>query len=347
MQTSGNLVGALANVAVSAGKRSDSGPKYPIGVRLKAWWLGEETAEVFARRQVEDSEDFDEIDDEAADGLPSAPKKPSSTGNLVDTDTYWAPARIAAAQMVWGKGFAGPGDEAYLMSLVNVAGLKSDMSILDLSGGLGGAARALSERFGGLWIDSFEMSPELVKVGMEQTKMAGMTKKVPLESFDPAKPHWKKKFDFAFAREAFYQIEKKEVLLLAIAKSLKPTGQCLLTDLVVREEGLSSPALDAWKASEPNPVYPWSVAQYRTFFEKLSLPMSLSPQDLTEGYCKLIVSGWWKAQNAIIQAKKSGDYDEEVLATLGDEAERWAARTAALQSGDLCVYRFYSDKRRR
>ncbi len=346
MQTSGNLVGALANVAVSAGKRSDSAPKYPIGLRLKAWWLGEETADLFARGPSGDlEEDFD--DEAGADGLASPPKKASGTPKMVDTGTYWSPARITAAQMVWGKGFARPGDEAYLMSLVNVAGLKPDMSILDLSGGLGGAARALSERFGGLWINGFEMSPELAKIGMEQAKMAGMTKKVPLESFDPAKPHWKKKFDFAFARETFYQVEKKEIPLLAIAKSLKPTGQCLLTDLVIREEGLSSPALDAWKASEPNPVYPWTVDKYREFFEKLTLPMSLSPLDLTEGYCNLIVSGWWNAQNAILRAKKSGDYDEEVLATLGDEAERWAARTVALQSGDLCVYRFYSDKRRR
>jgi hypothetical protein len=75
--------------------------------------------------------------------------------------------------------------------------------------------------------------------------------------------------------------------------------------------------------------------------------MSLSPLDLTEGYCNLVVSGWWKAQNTILQAKKSGNYDEEVLATLGDEVERWAARTAAMQSGDLRVFRFYSDKRRR
>lgn len=348
MRTSGNLVGAVDNVAVSADKRSDSAPKYPLGVRLKAWWSGEETAEVFARGQSEDlAGDSGEFDDGEADGLPSAPKKTSGTPIVVNTDTYWAPARIAAAQMVWGKGFAGPGDEAYLMSLVNVAGLKTDMSILDLSAGLGGAARALSERFGGLWINAFEMSPELAQVGMEQSKMAGMTKKVPLESFDPAKPHWKKKFDFAFARETFYQIKKKEILLLAIAKSLKPTGQCLLTDLVLREEGLSSPELDAWKTSEPNPVYPWSVEQYRTFFEKLSLPMSLSPLDLTEGYCNLVVSGWWKAQNTILRAKKSGNYDEEVLATLGDEVERWAARTAAMQSGDLRVFRFYSDKRRR
>ena len=336
------LVGALANVAVSAGKPSDPASKYPFRVRLKAWWLGEETADVFARSHFEDSAGDSEEPD-----LPTPSKKASSTPKIVNTGTHWAPARIAAAQMVWGQGFAKPGDKAYVISLVNIAGLKPDMSIIDLSAGLGGPARALSERFGGLWIDGFEMSPELAKVGKEQTKMAGMTKKVPLETFDPAKPPWKKKYDFAFARESFYQIEKKEMLLLAIAKSLKPSGQCLLTDLVVREKGLSSPALDAWKASEPNPVYPWSVDQYREFFEKLKLPMSLSPLDITEDYCNLVVSGWWNAQNTILRAKKSGDYDEEVLATLGDEAGRWAARTAALQSGDLGVYRFYSDKRRR
>lgn len=269
MQTSGNLVGTLANVAASAGNRSDSAPKYPIGVRLKAWWLGEEAAEVFARRKLEDSDGFDDesAGGEAEDVHPSPPKEDSSTTEPADTGTYWTPARISAAQMVWGPGFAGPGDEAYLMSLVNVAGLTADMSIIDLSAGLGGALRALSERFGGLWIYAMEMSPELAKAGMEHTRMAGMKKNVPIEGFDPAKPEWKKKFDFAFARETFYQIEKKEIVLLAIAKSLKPTGKCLLTDLVVREEGLSSPALDAWKASEPNPVHPWSVDRYQKKFK--------------------------------------------------------------------------------
>lgn len=320
-------------------------PKYPLGVRLKAWWLGEDREDVFARLQTDDSEEFGESD--AADDVSSLLNTAPGTPDDADPDVFWASTRLAAAQTVWGKGYAAAGDEDYVMSLVNVAGLKSDMSILDLSAGLGGAARALSERFGGLWISGFDISPDLAKAGMELSTMAGMAKKVPVESFDPAKPDWKKKFDFVFAREAFYQIEKKEVVLLAIAKALKPAGQFLLTDLVVREKGLSSPAIEAWKASEPNPVHPWSVDQYKAFFEKLSLPMSLSPQDLTESYCKLVIDGWWKAQDVIRRAKESGKYDEAILAALVDEAERWAARTAALQSGDLCVYRFYSDKRLR
>lgn len=314
-------------------------------MRLKAWWLGEYPEDIFVGSDFDESEAPEDAG--AADG-PSPPrKKAAKTPKMANAGPYWAPARVTAAQMVWGQGFATPGDQRYLMNLVNVAGLNPDMSILDLSAGLGGAARALSERFGGLWITALEASPELAEAGMEQSTMAGMAKKVPLQNFDPAMPAWKKKFDLAFARESFYQLEKKEVLLLAIAKSLKPAGQCLFTDLVVREEGLSSPALDAWMGSEPNPVYPWTVEKYREFFDKLKLPMSLSPLDLTEDYCNLVVSGWWNAQNTILRAKESGNYDEQVLAALIDEVERWAARTAALQSGDLSVYRFYSDKRRR
>lgn len=361
-------MGALANVAVSEEKGGDSAPKYPLGERLKAWWLGqepegtqgesapkyplgvrlrswwrgEEPEGIFTQGHFEESDDPDRTD-----GRQAPTKKASKIPEMAKTGPYWTPARVTAAQMVWGQGFATPGDQRYLTNLVNVAGLNPDMSILDLSAGLGGAARALSERFGGLWITALETSPELAKAGMEQSTMAGMAKKVPLQSFDPAKPAWKKKFDLAFARESFYQLEKKEVLLLAIAKSLKPTGQCLFTDLVVREEGLSSPALDAWMGSEPSPVYPWSVEQYRAFFDKLKLPVSLSPLDLTEDYCTLVVDGWWNAQNTILRAKQSGNYDEQVLAALIDEVGRWAARTAALQSGDLSVYRFYSDKRRR
>lgn len=331
----------MANVAVSAGKQENTAPKYPLGVRLKAWWLGEDTVDVFARLPVKDAAGRAK---NKAERRRVRPKVDLSLA--LDTSKHWTPSRITAAQMVWGKGFAAAGNEAYITNLVNVAGLNPDMSILDLSAGLGGAARALSERFGGLWITALESSPDLADVGMEQSKMAGMTKKVPVEKFDPATPVLAKKFDFIFARESFYQFEKKEVLLLAIAKALKPQGQCLLTDLVIREEGLSSEALEAWKNSEPEPVHPWTVAKYRAFFDKLSLPISLSPLDLTEEYCSLVVNGWWNAQNMLIRAKASGDYEDDVLAALSDEVGRWAARTAALQSGDLCVYRFYSDKRR-
>ncbi len=333
----------MANAAVRIDEEDEgeeAAPHYPFRVRLKAWWEGENAADVFARKYPDGLEK--EEDDEPSDKSP-APR----TKEKYNPDKMWVPTRIDAAQMVWGKGFIAPGDEAYLFNLVNVANLKPDMSILDLSGGLGGPARLLSERFG-LWINAFDTSAELAEIGMEQSKMAGMTKKVPVESYDPAKPEWqKKKFDFIFSREAFFQIPKKEVTLLAIAKSLKPEGQCLITDLVLREKDLKSKAVDEWIASESQPVQLWTVARYRELFEKLSLPTSLSPQDLTQDYCALIVNGWRKAQAKMAKAKKSGNFDPEVMACLGEEAERWAKRTVALQSGDLQVYRFYSDKKSR
>ena len=317
---------------------------YPFRVRLRAWWEGENAADVFARKYPDGLEK--EEDDEESSDKPPPLHEPRKVERY-NPDKMWVPARIEAAQLVWGKGFVVPGDEAYLFNLVNVANLKPDMSILDLSAGLGGAARLLSERFG-LWISAFDISPELAQIGMEQSKMAGMTKKVPVDFFDPAKPEWaEKKFDFIFARESFFQIPKKEGTLLAMAKSLKPEGQCLTTDLVLREKDLKSKAVDEWIASEPQPVHLWTVARYRELFEKLNLPTSLSPHDLTQDYCALIVNAWRKAQAKIANGQKSGKFDTETLECLAKEADRWAKRTAALQSGDLQVYRFYSDKKSR
>ena len=323
---------------------AEAPPKYPLRVRLKAWWDGANAADVFARKYP-DGLEKDEEDDESADKPPPLHEPPKDKNS--GPDKLWTPARIEAAQIVWGKGFVAAGDENYLLNLVNVANLKPDMSILDLSGGLGGPARLLSERFG-LWISAFDTSPELAEIGLEQSKMAGMTKKVPVDYYDLAKPEWaEKKYDFIFARETFFQIPKKEGMILAMAKSLKPEGQCLITDLVLREKDLKSKVVDEWIAAELEPVHLWTVARYREIFEKLSLPTSLSPQDMTQDYCALILNAWQNAKAKIAKAKKSGKVDTETLELLGKEAERWAKRTAALESGDLQVYRFYSDKKSR
>lgn len=169
----------------------------------------------------------------------------------MEAQTPWAPTRREAAQIVWGEGFIGPHEESYVLSFVNILGLKPEMSILDLRAGLGGPSRLLVERLG-VWITGREISAELASEGMELAHKAGMAKKATIDHIDPVAPDLpEKKYDVAFAIDTFYRIEDKTAFLGAIAASLKPKAQISFTDLVASDEDHGE-ILQQWMDLEPD-----------------------------------------------------------------------------------------------
>ncbi len=322
-----------------------AGVKYTFGHKFRAWWEGVPPAD------LKTNNDADDADDEfipARRAPPPLHPAEESADNVKTTKVvaHWNPTRIQAAELVWGKGNSGPGDQAYLLELVRILHLTSDMTVLNLGAGLGGAARFFSEQFG-LWITAQEASPVLAEAAMERSVMAGMTKKVPVTTFDPAEPDLpEKKFDFVFSREALFRLENKRVWLDALAAASKATCQFVFTDLVTREPAEAGHGLiDAWKAVDPEVPHLWTLEQYKDYFANGMLATLHAPLDLTESFCSLIISGWWKAQRTMRRMKQSGDYDPLLLDALAEEAELWALCTAALQSGELAIYRFYGNKR--
>ena len=219
------------------------------------------------------------------------------------------------------------------------------MSVLDIGAGLGGAARIISERFG-VWITALESSQFLVSEGMELSVMAGLSKKVPVTIFDPnAAELPEKKFKFIFSKDTFYRLEHKTEWLDAIAASMNQTAQFMITDIVtVGDHTDESPLTKSWRSSESDLIHLWSLEKYNKYFGGKKLATLHAPLDVTKNYCDAVVSGWWRAQQAMRKLKRSGDYEAELFDALAQEAEVWALRTAALQAGELAVYRFYGNK---
>ncbi len=317
----------MGTTAAAAGANDRNRTKPPFRERLAAWWHGYELVPAGATESAEP-------DGEGPAAAAPAPRPAPGAGRT------WNADRLAAVELIWGKGFIWPGGAEHALSLVKPTTLDPAMQVLDLSAGLGGADRAIVDEFG-IWMTGLEASKELAEEGMQQSTMAGMAKKAPISHYDPeAADLPEDKFDRVFARETFFRVRMKEQLFESIQQTLKEGGEFLFTDYVLRREGAKSEAIDRWTAKEDGPVYPWSVEKYEEMFQTLNMELRVT-EDMSESYRGLILGGWHR----FLRALSATRMPPSLLLSAVDEAELWASRVAAMESGDVALYRFVALKK--
>lgn len=296
----------------------------PLGTRLKAWWEGYEL--------VDPNQQAADVDGPAAVDTPPV-EKPSRK--------LWTAESAEAAELIWGNGFVLPGGEGYFLDLVKPFGLTPAMSVLDLSAGLGGGTRALTTNFG-VWVEGMEPSPKLAELAMEKSTMAGLSKKAPIKNYDPdALDLPKSKFDCAFSREALFSVVRKDETLKAMEKALKDKGQIVLTDFVVRSSKLETDAVTNWRDAEPSLIWPWSPDDYSNLAAALGLELRVA-EDMTDKYRVMIMQGWSEFMNMLKDKRLLPKMMLEVV----EEAELWANRIKAIDSGDVRIFRFHLLKKK-
>ena len=176
---------------------------------MKAWWDGTEVA--------------------AEQALPERDESAQAPTVVADQEQMghpiWTRARITAVQFLWGKGYWAPGDSEYTIKHLKPLGLNKDMSMLDLSAGLGGPGRDAVDSFG-IWISGKEPDSALAHVGMELSTMAGMARKMPVEPYDAESVALgEDRYQVIVANTLLSTVKDKARLLRAIASSTKPGGQ--------------------------------------------------------------------------------------------------------------------------
>jgi hypothetical protein len=67
----------------------------------------------------------------------------------------WDDKRLETAQLIWGKGYCGPGDSEYVTSMSKLLDMTSKMSITVIGVSLGRPSRVLISEFGA-WITGYE-----------------------------------------------------------------------------------------------------------------------------------------------------------------------------------------------
>jgi cyclopropane fatty-acyl-phospholipid synthase-like methyltransferase len=298
--------------------------------RFIAWWEGYElppAAPAEEKKVAKLKEDTTKIE----------PARPQSAE---ERRHVWNHTRIRICERIWGAGFVTPGGTEHVMKLVKPFALNPKMSYLDLGAGLGGGARAVADAYG-MWVTAMEPHEVLAEAGMEQSTLAGMAKKAPVIAYDPESIELRANgFDCIFAKEVFYTVVDKRHLFSTIVKALKSHGQMIFTDyLLAKTDHMEDPTKN-WAAHEPIRPEMWSVKQMREHLEKLKLEIRIE-DDMSKEMCDLILQGWLEA----IRNFRPGQLEADEGMTLLAEAELWARRLAALESGDVRLYRMHVLKR--
>jgi cyclopropane fatty-acyl-phospholipid synthase-like methyltransferase len=254
----------------------------------------------------------------------------------VEPDPVWPPARIVLAQRLWGEGFVEVGGAELVKQLAVSLNPTPNVSLLDMSAGLGGAARALNEMFG-VYVTGLEAHPELARIGAEMSKRKGMAKVASVEHYDPMTFAPARLYNGILVREGlFHQPHLGEVFTRAV-KALKPGGTLVLVDYVrVPSENPNTRYL-AWIDAERQMVHPWTTQQYGAACKELNLEVHAF-EDMTDAYRKTVLQGW----AAMLADLHLTDLGEGEATALVEEAEMWMHRVMAFEHNALRVMRLHA-----
>lgn len=308
-------------------------PDVTLRERLCAWWEGEELT---AQQQSDDNHQKTSVDQPESDTEAEQPETVDLTP--VVPEVVWNAERRALAQIVWGPGFVRPGGLDYIYDLVNGFSLDHTMSMLEVGAGLGAGSRAVVDKFGA-YVTALERNADLVEEGKGLNTVHDVEDKVQFEVFDPAEAKFKSIYYVgALMRDVLLYVPNKKDLLKGIIGSVKPEGQIMITDFFFDEDD-DSAELAAWQSIEAEAVYPWSVDAVKKIFASSNVVMRTAA-DESDAYRDMVLPTW----NDFLEKIQSREVTDDLMAAMLYEAELWARRLAALESGALKYYRILGVK---
>ena len=296
--------------------------------RLKAWWEGYDTSGLGrrakpARRRAN-----------SADG--PEPEPVAETAGPMPFSRIWSVDRVNLAEAIWGQGFHTPCGTDHLATLIKPLALDETMSVLNLGAGPGGIAHMIA-RTTGAWVTGLDADPVLAWAGMNRSLKAGLAKRAPIQAFNAERPEFDKRYDAMVAKECFFTVHRKEELFAAIVQALKPRAQLQFTDYVLKHSAGGGTVLNAWRSGEPERPYPWTIAQIADRLRQLGCDIRIT-EDISDSHRSMILTAWDRLTTILPHRKADDDFQELIM----QEGELWMRRIAALETGDLRIYRFYA-----
>lgn len=318
-------------------------------IRLAAWWEGYDLSRlprVSNRADLRNSASrraSGPVDAVGTASLPSsaaiASPDPDLPGGNPDLDRLalmqldrhgepvWSPARSEGAQLLWGQDMTGPEEAAWMVDSVRSFGLNPAKSVLDLSAGLGGTARALVESCD-TWVTGLESSPLLAKLAMDRSKALGLSKKAPIAHYDPEHFNQAGSFDLVMADRIVHRVRDKDLFLDRLGDCVKPKGGIALFDYVIDGTPGSWDSWNGWREEEPMEVYPWTATRMADELTQRNLDVRIT-EDLTQLHRRHIIDRVRKLADTLAAAVPPAP----VLAALKRELALWWARLRVLGSG--------------
>ena len=250
-------------------------------------------------------------------------------------DLGWLVDRPGLLEAMWGSGWNLPLGEAMNTVLVRAFGLTKEMSVLDLTAGIGGGPRLIATEFK-TYVTGLEADAVLADYGAAESKKHGMARTATIKSYDPETFTADRHYDCILGREFIYRVKDKPRFIRAVASSMKSYGQICWTDYLVDKKDLKNPAIVAWLAREGAGVQPMALSDVTTVWQALHFDLRIA-EDRTEKYIHGTLAGLAQFVK-FLEGRKIAEPTKPLIL---DEIELWALRLAAMKQG-MKVYRFYA-----
>jgi SAM-dependent methyltransferase len=272
-----------------------------------------------------------------ADAPVEALVAPSVSPPVAKTEEGDELSRLELLQAMWTKGFGKPGSAMFVISMLQPVALDSSKTMLDLSAGLGGASRAVTDKFKN-YVEGYERDPEIAAAGMDISSRTGFGKRSPITHYDPNTFTYSKRVDVVFAREFLYSVADKDKMIGNFTNWLKPRGHVVLIDFVCDEALLKNPTVRAWFEGEGHGAVPVSGPEMVILFGKHSFDLRIN-EDISAEYRQDVLRGFGRLTRFLEGRKLT----RATKARVGALAEFWARRVAAIDAG-VRVTRYYAIK---
>jgi cyclopropane fatty-acyl-phospholipid synthase-like methyltransferase len=253
----------------------------------------------------------------------------------------WPLERVRLAERLWGAGFLDPFDAGMVLETVRPLALTPETRVLEIGAGLGGPARVLAKATGAS-VHGVEADAVLAGIAAARCRAANLCAPIRIEPFDAERAEFAPGFDAAIVRGGLVGVSRKNELIEALARALRPGSPLLILDLVLRHSGRLGRLIEDWCRAEPGPVHPWALGQLIDRLKSRGFTISAA-DDLSEEYVAAGLAGWRRFQASL----RSLAPDDAVRAALFRESAIWAKRLAALEAGELRVYGFTARAPRR
>ena len=241
------------------------------------------------------------------------------------------------SEKLWGTGYVTPADEYITELLVTPLGATKEMSLLDLSAGLGGRLLKATENFG-VYISGREPDPFIAARGMAILVAAGRSKKVTISAYDPMDLVENRMYDCVISRETIYRVPDKAKFISSISSYCKSGAQVSFTDYIVNPEYRDQPAIKAWCAFEKG-ASPPGLIEMAELWAKAGIALRIH-DDQTAYYKAEIKKGLIRFVRFMSSGVKP---DAPTKKAIEKRIATWAHRMAAIESG-MRFYRFYGMK---
>lgn len=277
----------------------------------------------------------------ASPTVPRATAQPSPFARPVQPQGFvpgtWPVERLDVLEEVWGKGRLQPGANEDLINMMNVCALSSAKTMLDIGSGLGGASRAMVNKFG-VWLVGLDRDETLVAEANRRSLIEDLDKKAVFYACDfetlALKPSG---YDAILCRYALSSAANKDGFYDQFVEGLKPSAHLVIVDYVVGEaQGNEAILKRLWECEVPK-LQPPRAQAIAAALKKRNFLIHVA-KDITDEVMPRIVAGWARFG----QTLKPGVTPRLTAEIILHEAAKWEARVAALQSGAIRVYRFHA-----